>query len=98
MSKSAYDILSDIEYQTVELQRAVVLLNEASNYNDDLIDPESWKARYFLTQAKPVISVLIDVASRLVRGTLPVLDEAANELLEMHKQRKDSKNETTANN
>lgn len=87
-TKSIFAIMTNIECQIVELERARVLLEEAARHNEDPIDPDSWQARYYLISTKPVVSVLIDVAARLMGETMPVLDEATKELLEIHRKEK----------
>lgn len=85
MEKTVFNIMMDVEIQAVELERAYILLDEASNHLDDVIQENTWRATHFIRHTIPTLRVLVDLSRRLIQEALPELNASTAGLLEIHK-------------
>lgn len=87
MAQSLFSILSDIEDQSVQLDRARVVLGEAVDYVDTVIEPDSWEARYFCTFDRHTVMTLLHITDELLHRMDLKLSEVAKALNEAHEEK-----------
>ena len=78
----AFEIMSQVENQLTQIDKAMAVLNEATEHFT-IID--HWQ---YLPHHAEHIMLLLYVAEDLVRGMEPKLKNVVNELLEKHKEEK----------